>query len=220
MDLSPVLRNVCCPCLLSTLTSHSETLDQITFPNQPFTIMKFQILILSAFLIKNSNTELRGPDSSNSLSSSPYPDCSSSEGGREGRVCNTVTECEDTCDKNDCQTKYEYKCTDYKRQECRNKWQYFCRTSSPPVNNRVKRTARIGRLFWEKISKLFAPVSHRRSDRHEDQISATHDDDADDDEEEEGQSDAGQCWRLVRQCQWVKYKTVCQNKPVTSCKVR
>ena len=33
------------------------------------------------------------------------------------------------------------------------------------------------------------------------------------------QNDANDCWRLVKQCEWVTYKTVCANKPVNVCKV-
>ena len=28
-----------------------------------------------------------------------------------------------------------------------------------------------------------------------------------------------QCWRLIKQCEWVTYNTVCANKPITTCKV-
>ena len=42
-----------------------------------------------------------------------------------------------------------FRCTDYKRQECRNKWVFFCNSRS----TRTKRSSRVGRLFWDKISR-------------------------------------------------------------------
>ena len=45
------------------------------------------------------------------------------------------------------------RCTDYKRQECRNKWVYFCNS------RRTKRSLRAGRLFWDKISRKVLSTS-------------------------------------------------------------
>ena len=218
-----------CPCLFS-LKSQSSTdtrVDNISRISQDFTKMLNWTLVVfgSLVLVKCSMAEIRHSHHSkdeNISNSSPYPSCLSNEAQGRGRVCNTVYECKEKCDKNDCQTKYEYKCTDYKRKECRRRWQNFCQSDSSFIrSNRVKRTVDIvGKLFWDKLSKLFAPVSQRRHDNpmnHNDSLQDQHRPGQGD---EESLSDSsGQCWRLVTQCQWVKYNTVCQNKPITTCKV-
>ena len=130
-----------------------------------------------------------------------------------------------------------FRCTDYKRQDCRNKWVYFCNSRS----SRTKRSSRVGRLFWDKISRkvfsyhsihlellknfhrFFQPKSERRQDtttnEYHNVLVNNNIDDDNDVNNDTIQSDSGQCWRFVKQCSWVKYNTVCQNKPVTTCKV-
>ena len=100
--------------------------------------------------------------------------------------------------------KYLVSCTDYKRQKCYNKWKYYCGGRS-----RGRRGAsRAGRLFWRKLDKLVSFLSPRSDPGpgSEPQLLS------------ESQSDPGECWRLVRECRWMTYKTVCANKPTTVCK--
>ena len=100
-------------------------------------------------------------------------------------------------------------CTDYKRQRCSNKWRYYCQGS-----NRVRRgvsRGRTPRLFWGKLEKLFQLLSPR-SDPVREPVP-----EPGGEEEVESQSDDVKCWRLVRECQWVTYNTVCANKPTTVC---
>ena len=106
------------------------------------------------------------------------------------------------------------RCTDYKRQRCREKWQYFCQSFSPVPsyqNSRVRRGTRQGRLFWDKLSTLFSPKP--QTEQFIEDVSGNDIDNSD------VQNDANNCWQLVNQCEWVTYKTVCANKPVNVCKV-
>ena len=108
------------------------------------------------------------------------------------------------------------RCTDYKRQRCREKWQYFCQSFSPASSyetNRVRRGTRQGRLFWDKLSTLFSPKPQTEQIIEDVSITGIDNDNTD------VQNDANNCWRLVTQCEWVTYKTVCANKPVNVCKV-
>ena len=91
--------------------------------------------------------------------------------------------------------------------------------------NRVRRGTRQGRLFWDKLSTLFSPkpqteqfiedvsIAGNDNDNTQQQQQQTPNDNTD------VQNDANNCWRLVTQCEWVTYKTVCANKPVNVCKV-
>ena len=53
------------------------------------------------------------------------------------------------------------RCTDYKRQKCRDRWQYSCR-DVPPASPR----RRAGRLFWASLAHLLSPPpsSQQRQD--------------------------------------------------------
>ena len=98
-------------------------------------------------------------------------------------------------------------CTDYRRQRCSNKWKYYCQGTS-----RAKRSpnSRMARLFWGKIEKfvrLFSPPPRSSQPAEEEE----------EEKKEESQSDPVECWRLVRECRWVTYKTLCANKPTTVC---
>ena len=107
-------------------------------------------------------------------------------------------------------------CTEYKRQRCREKWQYFCQSFSPVPSyksNRVRRGARQGRLFWDKLSTLFSPKPQTEGFIEDVSVAGI------DNNINGVQNDANDCWRLVKQCEWVTYKTVCANKPVNVCKV-
>ena len=109
-----------------------------------------------------------------------------------------------------------YRCTDYKRQRCREKWQYFCQSFSPVPSyetNRVRREARQGRLFWDKLSNLFSPKPQTEGFIEDVSVAGI------DNNINDVQNDVNDCWRLVKQCEWVTYKTVCANKPVNVCKV-
>ena len=65
-------------------------------------------------------------------------------------------------------------------------------------------------MFWDKLSALFSP----QIPTGEEFIADVNDVDNDN-----NVNDANNCWRLVKQCKWVTYKTVCANKPVDVCKV-
>merc|ERR1739844_569969 len=124
--------------------------------------MKCFTLVLNTILANTVLARIDGP-SNKALTqkASPFPTCTNvrSIDGRK-RLCNDVRECKTVCDKNECTTKYEYGCTEYKRQRCREKWQYFCQSFSPVPSyksNRGRRGASQGRLFWDKLSTLFSP---------------------------------------------------------------
>ena len=75
--------------------------------------------------------------------------------------------------------------------------------------------------------RFFQPKSERRKDdinhiNNIDDHHATNNSNENDDDKvnsDSVQSDSGQCWRFVKQCSWVKYNTVCKNKPVVTCQV-
>ena len=112
-----------------------------------------------------------------------------------------------------CSTSYQYKCTDFRRQECKNVWQNQC-------NGRGRRKRRSPRSrappYWLDPSNTLT---------------------VDDPPPQEDPSDlpllspgvGGQvfqfasqpksrkCWQKVRKCEYKVYRTTCGNKPVKTC---
>ena len=86
--------------------------------------MKFLKILFSLVLFNPICCKIIGPPKTNILSRSstkvrsgarsPFPSCSGSRseiigGGRSDKICNTVRECKQVCDKEECKTTYEYR---------------------------------------------------------------------------------------------------------------
>jgi len=130
------------------------------------------------------------------------------------RGCTNKYECNDICkEKVQCKTQYKYKCTDYRRQECKNVWQNQCngkkgrrrrspRSRSPPYWLDPSNTRVIDDpppLSDPSDLPLFSPgvggqvfdfASEPRSKK---------------------------CWQKVRKCDYKKYRTTCGNVPMKTC---
>ena len=126
-------------------------------------------------------------------------------------------ECENVCKEEiACSTRYQYKCTDYRRQECKNVWQNQCNG-----RGRRKRRSPLSRAppYWLDPSNTLT---------------------VDDPPPQEDPSDlpllspgvGGQvfqfssppksrsCWMQVRRCSYRTYKTLCENVPTQTCEDR
>lgn len=129
------------------------------------------------------------------------------------RGCTVKYECENKCEnKVQCRTKYQYKCTKYRRQECREVWQNQCNGKR---KGRRKRSPRAPPYWLDSANtntiddaplpadpsgvpllspglggQVFDFPATPRSRR---------------------------CWKEVRKCEYKVYKTTCGNMPVKTC---
>ena len=86
--------------------------------------MKFLKILFCLVLFNPICCKIIGPPKTNILPSSstkvrsgarsPFPSCSGSRSeivvsGRSDKICNTVRECKQVCDKEECKTTYEYR---------------------------------------------------------------------------------------------------------------
>lgn len=131
------------------------------------------------------------------------------------RGCSYRYECKEECtEKKDCKTTYQYKCKEYRKQECKNVWQNQCRGKKS--RRRGRRSAR--RPYWLDRNNIEVIYNSQDFPLQPSDVPFA----------DEG-ADAGatysfasppksrSCWKRVRQCEWKKYKTSCQNVPTTTC---
>jgi hypothetical protein len=130
--------------------------------------------------------------------------------------CVSKSECEDKCElKKVCRTRYEYKCTDYKRRKCDDVWQNQCHGKGKgkrEANRREKRQSK-KRRFWESYTNTVYDQSYPVQESDLPLASPS-----------QGQvfnfasePKSRRCWKKVKQCKWVKYKSSCGNKPIKVC---
>ena len=160
--------------------------------------------IISLFLSLLSDLSSSSPPSGQSqIRASPYPDCPRQRLTQQprDRICSTVQECQTECEETECVTKYQYKCTDYKRRQCEDRWQNLCtgrRRAGRSLFGRSKTVYDTASPLPSSDLPLFTPAQGQTYRLASPPTSR-------------------KCWRQVRECRWVKYKTTCGSVPVKTC---
>jgi len=145
---------------------------------------------------------------------------------KKGSGCVSKYECKRECTlKKQCRTRYKYKCTDYNKRECKDVWQNQCngkasrkRMLNRSNNERERSTQLQDHQALSRVRRLI------ETDKVYDQSYPVPPSDLPFTSKSEGQvfafanpPQSRACWKKVRDCKWVKYRSSCRNEPIKTC---